>query len=114
MAGAVKAVDALLDARRRGTPVPAPAIADADEAYAVQAQVAAALGWFDGMPRHWKSGAPSRGAVQTHAALPPAGVWSSPAADARTALSTVLAGLAVPRLTAALRAPARAASVTVM
>jgi 2-keto-4-pentenoate hydratase len=34
------------------------------------------------MPRYWKSGGPSRDAVLTHAPLPPAGVWASPA-DAR-------------------------------
>jgi 2-keto-4-pentenoate hydratase len=83
--------DALVAARRdpaQATPlVLASALQDADEAYAVQAATAAALGWFDGdaagdAPRHWKSGGPSRSAVLTHAALPPAGVWASPA-DAR-------------------------------
>ncbi len=55
-------------------------LADAAAAYAVQQGVAQALGWFDGAgPRHWKSGGPSPQAVQTHAALPPAGVWASPA-----------------------------------
>ena len=39
--------------------------------------------WFGDAPaRHWKSGGPSRDAVLTHAPLPPAGVWASPA-DAR-------------------------------
>jgi 2-keto-4-pentenoate hydratase len=80
--------DALVAARRDPTqPTPlvlASALQDADEAYAVQAATAAALGWFDsttgnGAPRHWKSGGPSRSAVLTHAALPPAGVWASPA-----------------------------------
>ncbi len=53
---------------------------DAPAAYRVQAGVAAALGWFaDGMPRHWKSGGPSREAPQTHAPLPPAGIFASPA-----------------------------------
>jgi 2-keto-4-pentenoate hydratase len=73
---------ALLQARREGRVLPAVAPADADAAYAVQALVAEALRWFDGPPRHWKSGGPSRDAVQTHAPLPPAGVWTSPA-DAR-------------------------------
>jgi 2-keto-4-pentenoate hydratase len=41
------------------------------------------MGWFGGaVPRHWKSGAPSRSSSLTHAALPPQNVWSSPA-DAR-------------------------------
>lgn len=54
--------------------------ADADAAYATQHHVAQALGWFGAqMPRYWKSGGPSRAAVQTHAALPPHGVWASPA-----------------------------------
>lgn len=73
----------LLEARRLGVPAPAPALPDADAAYAVQAGVAAHLGWFaDDVPRYWKSGGPSRTAVLTHAPLPPAGVWTSPA-DAR-------------------------------
>jgi len=79
--------DALVAARRDlGQPAPlvlASALASADDAYAVQAATAAELGWFasDGRdaPRHWKSGGPSRAALLTHAALPPAGVWASPA-----------------------------------
>lgn len=55
-------------------------ITRADEAYAVQQAVADALGWFSAGPaRHWKSGGPSRDTVLTHAPLPPAGVWTSPA-----------------------------------
>lgn len=58
-------------------------VRDAAEAYQVQAAVAAHMGWFDQAPaRHWKSGAPSRKAIPTHAPLPPEGVWASPA-DAR-------------------------------
>ena len=79
------AVQALLQARRthRTTPAAEVPLPDAAAAYAVQAGVARALGWFDGSaPRHWKSGGPSRDAVLTHAPLPPAGVWASPA-DAR-------------------------------
>ena len=50
------------------------------DAYAVQDEVAAALGWFGGAPpTHWKSGGPSRYAALTHAPLPPAGVRRSPA-----------------------------------
>jgi 2-keto-4-pentenoate hydratase len=85
--------DALVAARRdlaRPTPlVLASALQNADEAYAVQAATAAALGWFDtgsdDAPRHWKSGGPSRSAVLTHAALAPAGVWASPADASRAA-----------------------------
>jgi 2-keto-4-pentenoate hydratase len=76
------AVQALLQARRSGRTTPAAAVplADAAAAYAVQDGVAAALGWFgDAPPRHWKSGGASRDAVLTHAALPGAGVWASPA-----------------------------------
>jgi 2-keto-4-pentenoate hydratase len=70
----------LLEARRTRTPAAAPEVPDADHAYAVQSEVARALGWFtDGSPRHWKSGGPSREAVPTHAPLPPAGVFESPA-----------------------------------
>ena len=59
----------------------ASALGDAQQAYAVQARVADALQWFDNgaAPRHWKSGGPSRQATLTHAPLPPAGVWTSPA-----------------------------------
>lgn len=75
---------ALLQARRERRPVDARPLAlalhTADDAYAVQAQVAAGLeAASDAFPRHWKSGGPSRDAVPTHAALPPAGVWASPA-----------------------------------
>ncbi|HET9822177.1 MAG TPA: 2-keto-4-pentenoate hydratase, partial [Burkholderiaceae bacterium] len=76
------AVQALAQARahHRTTPAGAVPLADAEAAYAVQAGVARALGWFDGgVPRHWKSGGASREALQTHAPLPPAGVWASPA-----------------------------------
>jgi 2-keto-4-pentenoate hydratase len=78
-----QAADALIRARALRRPVPAVAPASADDAYAVQSAVARALGWFaDGAPRHWKSGGPSRDAVLTHAPLPPAGVWRSPASSA--------------------------------
>ncbi len=53
---------------------------DAKAAYAAQDAVAKSFGWFDTeAPRYWKSGGPSRDAVMTHAALPPEGVWTSPA-----------------------------------
>lgn len=53
----------------------------AEQAYAVQDAVAAALGWFGdgGAPRAWKSGGASRSATFTHAPLPPAGVRTAPA-----------------------------------
>lgn len=71
---------ALVEARLTGNAVPALAPPDLDTAYAAQARVAQALRWFDGrVPRHWKSGGPSRDGLQTHAPLPPAGVWASPA-----------------------------------
>lgn len=75
-------VRSLMDARRTGRQVHVASsfLADAQAAYAAQDAVASALGWFDGLPaRHWKSGGPSRDAVLTHAPLPPAGVWTSPA-----------------------------------
>jgi 2-keto-4-pentenoate hydratase len=82
---AVAAVaDALLQARHERRPVDARPLAlslhGAADAYAVQARVAAALPGADAaFPRYWKSGGPSREAVATHAPLPPAGVWASPA-----------------------------------
>jgi 2-keto-4-pentenoate hydratase len=74
----------LVAARRSGTAAAAPGLADAEAAYAVQDGVARALGWWGeaAAPQHWKSGGASRSAAQTHARLPPAGVWASPA-DAR-------------------------------
>lgn len=83
-------VQALLQARSSQRPVSTAGLtlADAEAAYAVQESVAQALGWFEAAwqgasaAQHWKSGGPSRTAVPTHAPLPPAGVWASPA-DAR-------------------------------
>ncbi len=87
-AGVEAVTDALLRARASGEPADAAALADAldsaDEAYAVQQRVADALGWFSGgAPRHWKSGGPGRTQPLTHAPLPPAGVWASPADASR-------------------------------
>ena len=77
-------VQALVKARRENQPADPSSweatLAHSDDAYAVQQQVAEALGWFpDGTPRHWKSGGPSRGVVLTHAPLAPSGVRASPA-----------------------------------
>lgn len=74
------AVARLLQARQDRHPQPAPPLADAAAAYAAQEQVARELGWFgDTAPRCWKSGGASRDATLSHAPLPPAGVWTSPA-----------------------------------
>ncbi|SFC58907.1 2-keto-4-pentenoate hydratase [Polaromonas sp. OV174] len=56
-------------------------LTSSQQAYAVQEGVANALGWYgtEGA-MHWKSGGPSRQVTLTHAPLPPAGVWASPAA----------------------------------
>jgi hypothetical protein len=55
-------------------------LTSAEQAYAVQAGVADALQWYGAEgPMHWKSGGASRQATLTHAPLPPAGVWKSPA-----------------------------------
>ncbi|MBU1357539.1 MAG: fumarylacetoacetate hydrolase family protein [Gammaproteobacteria bacterium] len=74
-----------LVAARRGPEAASSAgltLPDAQAAYAVQDGVARELGGFaDGPARFWKSGGPSHSAL-THAPLPPAGVWTSPA-DAR-------------------------------
>jgi 2-keto-4-pentenoate hydratase len=72
----------LVEARRSLVPGSASGVcpANATAAYAAQAAVAQTFGWFsNGPPRYWKSGGASRAAVMTHAALPPDGVWSSPA-----------------------------------
>lgn len=79
---------ALLQAHRQQAPVDAAPLESLlqspEDAYAVQELVARESGWSaDGVPRHWKSGGPSRTAALTHAALPPARVWPSPA-DARS------------------------------
>jgi len=75
---------ALLAARRDRIPCDADRFAatltDAAQAYGVQDAVARELGQESTFPRHWKSGGPSREAPLTHAALPAAGVWASPAA----------------------------------
>jgi 2-keto-4-pentenoate hydratase len=72
---------ALVEARANRQPAPAAPFADAlqhaEQAYAVQAAVAKAIG-AEGAT-FWKSGAPSRAVTLTHAGLPPQGVWSSPA-----------------------------------
>ncbi|HUG22693.1 fumarylacetoacetate hydrolase family protein [Piscinibacter sp.] len=75
---------ALLTARRERVPCNAERFAttlvDAAEAYAVQDAVARGLG--ETFPGHWKSGGPGREQPLTHAALPAAGVWASPAVAA--------------------------------
>lgn len=73
--------DLLEQARRHHAVVPCPRdLTDAPSAYAIQEAVAARFGWFGSVPaRYWKSGGPNRQAVLTHAALPPDGVWTSPA-----------------------------------
>jgi 2-keto-4-pentenoate hydratase len=85
-AGLAPLVDTLAIAWRTHTTADvtlAPVPADPDAAYAVQAALAETLGWFQQTPApHWKSGGASRDAVLTHAPLPTAGVWRSPA-DAR-------------------------------
>lgn len=69
----------LVEARRSGTPQPAATLPDAATAYAVQSGVARALGWFGtATAQHWKSGGRTR-ETATHAPLPPAGVFASPA-----------------------------------
>lgn len=74
------AVSRLVRARHEHQPQPAPTLADATAAYAAQERVARELAWFGtAPPRYWKSGGASRAAVISHAPLPPAGVWISPA-----------------------------------
>lgn len=76
--------DCLAQAHRTRTPAGSGAwestLVDTEAAYALQDQVASALGWFSAGPaRYWKSGGGSRQAPLSHAALPPHGVRSSPA-----------------------------------
>lgn len=55
-------------------------LATAEDAYAVQALVRHTLEGVNApLPRHWKSGGPSRDGTLTHAPLPSAGVRNSPA-----------------------------------
>ncbi|MDQ0138695.1 fumarylacetoacetate hydrolase family protein [Cupriavidus necator] len=74
---------ALLSARREHRCADAQpfaiALESAEQAYAVQAIVAHSLGWQAPGAAYWKSGGPSREATLTHARLPSAGVWTSPA-----------------------------------
>ncbi|WP_137893459.1 fumarylacetoacetate hydrolase family protein [Ramlibacter sp. 2FC] len=81
-------VSALVQARADGPAADAEGLAgslpDAETAYAVQRACGEALGWFGGdAPPHWKSGGPGRDSVLTHAPLPTAGVWRSPAEASR-------------------------------
>lgn len=74
----------LLQARARASLADAlplaSSLAGVEEAYAVQQAVARQQAWFgDAAPRAWKSGGRERGAALSHAPLPPAGVWASPA-----------------------------------
>ncbi|MGB6008333.1 fumarylacetoacetate hydrolase family protein [Castellaniella sp.] len=78
-------IDAIILARRQGQAAAAAgydgALSTTDQAYAVQAAVAHEFDWFGAnVPGCWKSGGPNRETALTHAPLPPAGVWNSPAA----------------------------------
>ncbi len=74
---------ALLAARRDRAPCDADffaqALRDPADAYAVQDLVMEGVTQQQGFPRYWKTGAPGRDGVAPHAALPPEGVWASPA-----------------------------------
>ncbi|MDB5884056.1 MAG: 2-keto-4-pentenoate hydratase [Polaromonas sp.] len=81
------AIDALVHARLHHSLADAQALRDAvssaEQAYGVQQAVADRLSWFSpDAPQHWKSGGPAPGAELTHARLPEAGIWPSPAACA--------------------------------
>jgi 2-keto-4-pentenoate hydratase len=74
---AADAAQRLVEARRTRQRAVPPALPDAAAAYRTQALVAQALGWADLQPpRHWKSGGPTV-AAQTHAPLPPPGIFES-------------------------------------
>jgi 2-keto-4-pentenoate hydratase len=62
----------------------------AEEAYRVQDEVAAALGWFAGArPSAWKVGAGARNETPVAAPLPPAGVVTSPGQFARDSFHSI-------------------------
>lgn len=93
---------ALLAARRDGVPADAASFAgalrDADDAFAVQELVLAALDPHPGAVRpYWKAGGPGPGGLASHAPVPRGGVWPSPAdaAGQRWHLRLVEAELAV-------------------
>jgi 2-keto-4-pentenoate hydratase len=76
-------VTALAAAHQQQRPAAAAPLAESlrspEEAYAVQIAVGQALGWWGDAPAlHWKSGGATLEGI-THAPLPPAGVWTSPA-----------------------------------
>ncbi len=107
---------ALVAARRQNLQLAAgdwaQALHSAADAYAVQDEVAAALGWFGGAPpTHWKSGGPSRDAPLTHAPLPPAGVRGSPASLRDWPLHTRAIEAEIALRLAASVSPAQAASL---
>ena len=75
---------ALVQARASGEALSAAAwsgaVGNAEQAYALQDEVAQLLGWLGAEPaQYWKSGGASRQATLTHAVLAPGGVRSSPA-----------------------------------
>ncbi|QIL82713.1 2-keto-4-pentenoate hydratase [Diaphorobacter sp. HDW4A] len=78
-------IEALCTARRNAILADASAFANdalqsEADAYTVQCGVAQTLGHFaTPVPRHWKSGGANRASVITHAPLPDAGIWTSPA-----------------------------------
>ena len=79
----------LIAARHGGQPLDATrySLESTEQAHALQEAFAAAVDGRDGentgaIARHWKSGGPGRDQPTTHAPLPLAGVWASPA-DAR-------------------------------
>ncbi|MFT0548405.1 fumarylacetoacetate hydrolase family protein [Allopusillimonas ginsengisoli] len=77
-------INALVSARQQGGVASVEkfdgALTTAEQAYEVQSAVAKILGWFGtDFPHYWKSGGPNRDATLTHAPLPSAGVWNSPA-----------------------------------
>jgi 2-keto-4-pentenoate hydratase len=108
---------ALLAARRDRITCDAAALAavlcDAADAYAVQECVARGLATQpQGFPRFWKSGGPSRAAVLTHAALPPQGVWASPADATRWHFNIRLIEAEIALRLARQVSPAQAAAMT--
>lgn len=77
-------VDALLRARQGGPAADDQALAarvsSPEQAYLIQERTVARLDASDALPRHWKSGGPTRADTMRHAPLPAAGVRRSGAA----------------------------------
>jgi 2-keto-4-pentenoate hydratase len=114
---AAAVAQALLAARRDRAPIPSTlvtaSLATAEDAYAAQDLVLREIAPDTAArPRWWKSGGPSREATLTHAPLPAAGVWASPAAAGDWHFNVRLIEAEIALRLASDVTPARAAALT--